>query len=73
VQEGADDLKQSRHGFTCMHERPPPQEKILYFEIHLLIIISYNIVNTVYFSPLKVKNKPCEEVLNVRLFLGLLA
>jgi hypothetical protein len=29
--------------------------------------------NTVYFSPLKAKNKPCEEVMNVRLFLSLLA
>jgi hypothetical protein len=30
-------------------------------------------INTVDFSPLQVKNKPSEEVMNVRLFLGLLA
>jgi hypothetical protein len=30
-------------------------------------------INAVYFSPLQVENKPCEGVMNVHLFLGLLA
>jgi hypothetical protein len=38
-----------------------------------MVYIAQYCINTVYVSPLQVKNKPHEGVMNVHLFLGLLA
>jgi hypothetical protein len=52
----------------------PPKEGFLCFKIKIsTFLLLFPVHNTVCFSPLQVKNKPCEEAVNVHLFLGVLA
>ncbi len=63
-----------RGKFAHLHQRSPSQVRFFIFEgphISLLYIEQY-FIDTVYFSPLQVNNKPCEGVMSVQLVLVLL-
>jgi hypothetical protein len=61
--------------FVLMHQRTEHQVMFFVFkDLHIeSLYLVQNWINTVYFVILKVKNKPCEVAVKVRLFLGLLA
>ncbi len=52
----------------------PPKEGFLCFKIKIsTFLLLFPVHNTVCFSPLQVKNKPCEGAMKVHLFLGVWA
>jgi hypothetical protein len=67
------------HMHISMHPQPLPQVRVLNTQKNgepahtLLCLYALYVPNSVYFSPLRVKNKLHEWTRNVHLFLGLLA